>query len=208
MAPVALADIARPMSAFAEGADRMPAAATDRRIERTREAVAGAFNALILEGRRYDRIRVADLIARAGIGRSTFYEHYRNKDEVLAETIRHPFAMLAVAVDAEVRVSTLRDVLVHFHENRVQARLIFGGSARRKIARVLASMIEERLRARAQACGVAAPAAIGIAAVALAEGQLAAIMAWLAGDIAGDAARLAAVLHRIAQATARDLCDR
>lgn len=186
----------------------MRAAATDRRIERTREAIAGAFNAMILEGRRYDRISVADLIARAGVGRSTFYEHYRGKDDVLAETIRYPFAMLAAAVDPDVRVSTLRDVLAHFHENRVQGKAIFAGSARRRIARVLASMIEERLRARAKARGVAAPASIGVAALAIAEGQLAAIIAWIGGDIGGDAARLATTLHRIAQATASDLCDR
>jgi AcrR family transcriptional regulator len=184
----------------------MPAATIDRRIERTREAIAGAFNALIFEGRRYDRIRVADLIARAGVGRSTFYEHYRGKDDVLAETIRHPFAMLAAAVDRDARVSTLRDVLEHFHENRVQAKAIFAGRARRRVARVLASMVEERLRLRAQSRGTATPVSIGIAAVAIAEGQLAAIVAWGAGDVAGDAARLADVLHRIAQATASDLC--
>jgi len=186
----------------------MAAAVTDRRIERTRRAVAGAFNAMILEGRRYDRIRVADLIARAGVGRSTFYEHYRSKDDVLAETIRHPFAMLAAAVDRDAQVSTLRDVLAHFHENRVHGKAIFAGTARRRIGRVLASMIEERLRLRAQARGVAAPQALGVAAVAIAEGQLAAIVAWIGGDIAGDAARLAATLHRIAQAAAADLCDR
>jgi AcrR family transcriptional regulator len=186
----------------------MRAAATDRRIERTRQAVTGAFNAMIFEGRRYDRIRVADLIARAGVGRSTFYEHYRGKDDVLAEAIRHPFAMLAASVDADARVSTLRDVLAHFHEHRVQAKAIFMGTARRTVARVLASMIEARLRARANAHGVASPAALGVAAVAIAEGQLAAIVAWIVGDIAGDAARLAATLHRIAQATASDLCDR
>jgi hypothetical protein len=73
---------------------------------------------------------------------------------------------------------------------------------------VLASMIEERLRARAQASGIVAPQALGVAAVAIAEGQLAAIIAWIGGEIAGDAARLATTLHRIAQATASDLCDR
>jgi AcrR family transcriptional regulator len=186
----------------------MGPAATDRRIDRTRNAVTGAFNAMIFEGRRYDRIRVADLIARAGVGRSTFYEHYRGKDDVLAETIRHPFAMLAAAVDADANVATLRDVLAHFHENRVHAKAIFMGAARRTIARVLASMIEARLRVRAKAGGIAEPLALGVAAVAIAEGQLATIVAWTGGDIASDAARLAATLHRIAQATARDLCDR
>ena len=89
----------------------------------------------------------------------------------------------------------------------MQARLIFAGSARRKIGRVLASMIEERLRARAQARGAAAPASVGVVALAIAEGELAAIMAWLGGEIPGDAARLATVLHRLAQAAAREICD-
>jgi AcrR family transcriptional regulator len=186
----------------------MRAAVTDRRIERTRRAVAGAFSALILEGRRYERIRIADVIARAGVGRSTFYEHYRNKDEVLAETIRRPFADVAGAIDAGARTSALRDALVHFAENRVHAKAVFAGSVRRKIARVLASMIEERLRARAHANGVAPPASVGIAALAIAEGQLAVIVAWLGGEVGGDAARIATALHRMAQAAARDLCDR
>lgn len=185
----------------------MSKGAIDRRIERTRQALLGAFVQLMFEGRRYDRITIADLIERAGVGRSTFYEHYRNKEEILAEAIRYPFALLAAAVDASANVSMLRDVLVHFHENRVHAKVVFGGAARRKVGRVLASMVEERLRARAQANGVAPPASLGVAALAIADGQLAAVMAWLGGEIAGDAERLASVLHRVAQAVATDLCD-
>ena len=45
----------------------------DRRTQRTRAAVLGAFTELFLSRRR--RIRAADLIAEAGVGRSTFYEH-------------------------------------------------------------------------------------------------------------------------------------
>jgi len=184
----------------------MAVAATDRRIERTREAIMGAFNALIFEGRRYDRIRVADLIARAGVGRSTFYEHYRNKDEVLAESIRHPFTPLAAAVDRGSDVAPLRDVLIHFRENRQQAGVVFQGATRRRVCRVLASMIEERLRSRARGNGSAHSAAIAVAAVAIADGQLAAIVAWLSQRAPGDEADLARTLHRIAQATAREIC--
>jgi AcrR family transcriptional regulator len=186
----------------------MAKAVKDRRIERTREALQGAFVQLMFEGRRYDRITIADLIARAGVGRSTFYEHYRNKDEILAETIRYPFAQLAAAVDLHSSAAMLREVLVHFQENVAHAKVIFGGAARRKVARVLASMIEERLRARAQVNGVAPDVSLGIAAVAIADGQLAAIMAWLGGEVAGDVGGLATVLHRVAQAAAVELCDR
>ena len=186
----------------------MSKAVKDRRIERTRQALLGAFVQLMFDGRRYDRITIAELIARAGVGRSTFYEHYRNKDEILAETIRHPFAQLASSVDAHSSVAMLRDVLGHFQDNRTHAKVIFGGALRRKVARVLASMIEERLEARAQANGIAPDATLGIAAVAIADGQLAVVVAWLGGEIAGDARRLATTLHRIAQAVASDLCDR
>ncbi|HKE47228.1 MAG TPA: helix-turn-helix domain-containing protein [Rhodanobacteraceae bacterium] len=184
----------------------MPQDAVDRRIERTRRALVGAFNGLVLEGRRYDRITVADLIARAGVGRSTFYEHYRNKDEVLAEAIRAPFEPLAASVETGVRVPALCEILRHFHENRVHAKVIFAGSARRKISRVLARMLADRLRARAKANGATLPASAGIAAIELADGQLGTIAAWLAGEIAGDADRLAHALSRTAQAVARDLC--
>lgn len=184
----------------------MPTAAKDRRIERTRQAVLGAFVQLMLEGRRYDRIKVSDLIERAGVGRSTFYEHYRNKDEVLGESIRHPFAMLADAVERGFDVARLRSVLVHFVENRIQARAVFGGAARRQVSRVLASMIEERLRSRARKNGVATSASIKIAAVAIADGQLAAIVSWLGDGIPRDEAQLAQTLYRIAQAAAREIC--
>lgn len=186
----------------------MSVAVTDRRIERTREALEGAFIRLIFDGRHYDRITIAELIARAGVGRSTFYEHYRNKDELLAATIRYPFAGVAAAVDAEAQVATLRDALLHFERNRVHAKAVFAGAARRRIVRVLASMLEERLRARARANGVVASATVGIVATALAEGMLATVVAWLGGDLAGDAERVASALHEMAQAVAAGVCDR
>ncbi|MET0232001.1 MAG: helix-turn-helix domain-containing protein [Rhodanobacteraceae bacterium] len=186
----------------------MSVAATDRRIERTREALEGAFIRLIFDGRRYDRITIAELIARAGVGRSTFYEHYRSKDELLAATIRYPFAGVAAAVDANARVATLRDALLHFEGNRVHAKAVFTGSARRRIVRVLAAMLEERFRVRARASGVVPATTLGVVAAALAEGMLATIVAWLGGELAGDATRIAAALHAMAQAVAAGFCDR
>jgi AcrR family transcriptional regulator len=186
----------------------MSVAATDRRIERTRDALEGAFIRLMLEGRRYDRITIGDLIARAGVGRSTFYEHYPNKDALLAATIRYPFAGVASAVDANAKVATLRDALSHFEGNRVHAKAVFAGAARRKIVRVLAAMIEERLRARARSNGMVPSATLGIVAASLAEGQLATIVAWLGGDLPSDAGGIAAALHEMAQAVAARLCDR
>ncbi|MFI9534781.1 TetR/AcrR family transcriptional regulator [Nocardia fusca] len=54
----------------------------DRRVRKTRSALHRALIELMME-RPYDRITVSDVIARADVGRSTFYAHYRDKDELL-----------------------------------------------------------------------------------------------------------------------------
>ncbi|WP_280437420.1 TetR/AcrR family transcriptional regulator [Nocardia carnea] len=54
----------------------------DRRVRRTRETLHRALIELMME-RAYDRISVSDVIARADVGRSTFYAHYRDKDDLL-----------------------------------------------------------------------------------------------------------------------------
>jgi AcrR family transcriptional regulator len=57
-------------------------AVTDRRVRRTRESLRSALVSLI-EEKGYDRITVQDIIDRADVGRSTFYAHYRDKDDLL-----------------------------------------------------------------------------------------------------------------------------
>ncbi|WP_459545103.1 TetR/AcrR family transcriptional regulator [Nocardia sp. X0981] len=54
----------------------------DRRVRRTRNALHRALIELMLQ-RPYERITVADVITRADIGRSTFYAHFRDKDDLL-----------------------------------------------------------------------------------------------------------------------------
>lgn len=54
----------------------------DRRIERTQRILSDALISLIVE-RGYEEITVQDIIDRANVGRSTFYSHYRDKDDLL-----------------------------------------------------------------------------------------------------------------------------
>jgi len=53
----------------------------DRRAERTRRALRKALVELILE-KRYDAITVQNVIDRANVGRSTFYAHFRDKEDL------------------------------------------------------------------------------------------------------------------------------
>lgn len=54
----------------------------DRRVERTKRLLADALQELLSE-LHYDDITVQAILDRADIGRSTFYSHFRNKDELL-----------------------------------------------------------------------------------------------------------------------------
>jgi AcrR family transcriptional regulator len=55
---------------------------SDRRSRRTRQLLSDALTALMLE-KRYDKITVQDVIDRANVGRSTFYAHFQDKEDLL-----------------------------------------------------------------------------------------------------------------------------
>ncbi len=54
----------------------------DRRVRRTRQLLQDALIALMLE-KPYHAVSVQDILDRADVGRSTFYAHYRDKDDLL-----------------------------------------------------------------------------------------------------------------------------
>jgi AcrR family transcriptional regulator len=54
----------------------------DRRVVRTRQLLREALVSLILE-RGYEAVTVQDILDRANLGRSTFYAHFRNKDDLM-----------------------------------------------------------------------------------------------------------------------------
>ena len=58
----------------------------DRRSERTRRLLGEALIALMLE-RPYAGLTVGEILERADIGRSTFYAHYWDKDDLLTSEI-------------------------------------------------------------------------------------------------------------------------
>ena len=63
----------------------------DRRKAKTIKAIRTAF-ADLLNAKRYSEITVQDILDRADVGRSTFYEHYKTKDELLHSVLDEIFA--------------------------------------------------------------------------------------------------------------------
>ena len=58
----------------------------DRRSKRTRQLVSSALVDLMLE-KQFDTITVQDILDRANVGRSTFYAHYTDKEDLLMSEI-------------------------------------------------------------------------------------------------------------------------
>ena len=56
----------------------------NRRVDRTRKALREALFELIRE-KSYDQITVEEITERANLGRTTFYLHYRDKEDLLLE---------------------------------------------------------------------------------------------------------------------------
>jgi len=148
----------------------------DRRIDRTRGAVITAFNALLFE-RGYARVSVRDVIDRANVGRSTFYEHFRNKHDVLEQAMSPVLTPLADALTSRPDDAHLVAVVKHLWEMRELTRAIFTGAARPLVTQLLARMLKDRLERGSPLPAFAPPP---LAAAALAGAQLALLEAWIA----------------------------
>ncbi len=59
----------------------------DRRIERTRQLLSKALMDLIVE-RGYDSITIQDITDCANVSRTTFYLHFKDKDELLSTSMQ------------------------------------------------------------------------------------------------------------------------
>lgn len=59
----------------------------DRRTQKTRKALSDALISLMFE-KSYESIVVQDILDRANVGRSTFYTHFRDRDELLVDGLQ------------------------------------------------------------------------------------------------------------------------
>lgn len=102
----------------------------DRRVQRTRRALRDALISLLPE-RGWDDISVQDLCERADIGRSTFYLHFQNKEELLVGGLNDLRSLLRAqaATVGEARPGALtfvRGLIDHVDEQRKLFRSIVG----------------------------------------------------------------------------------
>ena len=172
----------------------------DRRVRRTRLAIFEAFSNLVLS-QRYDEIRAADIIEGADIGRSTFYAHFKNKDDVLLSSIEPLFEMLASAITEEGHTERLEFVLSHFWDKRALARIIFSNDLFFGLSRKLAQMTEVKMSPEISY------KLRHLFAIDIASSQLFVIKSWLAGEVSFEVGMLAEYIEKQSRARIISLLD-
>jgi AcrR family transcriptional regulator len=158
-----------------------PAAAhrTDRRVDRTRAALMRAFVDLMLS-QELETITVGSIVERANVGRSTFYTHFRGRQDILKASLEFPSLPLARAATEDVGEDSLLGLLAHFRQQRRLARAFTSGAMRQLWVHRLAELIEPRLAALARRPPARPLLPSSLAALAIAELQIGFIVHWLA----------------------------
>lgn len=157
--------------------------ATDRRVVRTRLALANALVELML-ARRFDDISVQQVLDRARVGRATFYTHFRNKNDLLLSDAERVFEalerhFLAHAGDSR-RVAPVAELFSHVADYHPFLRALEQSSLREAVSDLLtghlARMVERRM---AVLCpGAGAPSLPPAAAARVFAAALVEMMRW------------------------------
>ena len=79
-----------------------------RQVQRTKQLLEEACIALILE-KGYEAVTVQDILDRANVGRSTFYSHYRDKEDLLMSR----FQALQQAFEEHAEILLEQDALAN-----------------------------------------------------------------------------------------------
>jgi AcrR family transcriptional regulator len=124
----------------------------DRRSRRTRQLVTQAM-AELLQEKRYEDITVRDIIDRAGIGSSTFYAHYFDKEDVQASLIKQLFEQLLQQLSyrsGKQEVVPSLELFQHVQQNAQQLQALIrsrsGETLWKVVENTMSQMIEQSLK--------------------------------------------------------------
>jgi AcrR family transcriptional regulator len=154
----------------------------DRRVQRTRKLLSDALVSLILE-KGYDQVSIQDIIDRANVGRSTFYLHYENKEQLLLWGHEHLKKLIVQEGDREIN---FLDFYHHLVERRQLARAVLAQESGQVVTQYLNDVISQnilRLHAPAEGAAREERTLVALRAAAAAAAVVRFMTAWLTADM-------------------------
>lgn len=122
----------------------------DRRSRRTRRTLGEALVSLMLE-KRYDTITVQEIIDRANVGRSTFYAHYMDKEDLLQNEAAELIARLSDHMDRTAggnRIIPSLELLTHLQESYDLYRALVRGRAIQPVLKTMQAQLSLHVETR------------------------------------------------------------
>lgn len=129
----------------------------DRRMQKTRNALHEAFIAIMFE-KSFDAILIQEILDRANVGRSTFYTHFKDKNDLLLKSLQGLQEFLRNAQLATPTSSGKKHERVigfslamfeHVYEHKKIHRSLRGGGwiiVSQRIEQILVQLIKEEAR--------------------------------------------------------------
>jgi AcrR family transcriptional regulator len=106
----------------------------DSRVKHTRDALGDALLALMRE-KPFESITVQEILDRAGIGRSTFYSHYRDKDDLFLSDLEDFLEIMSTLLlrrkENSNRIVPVREMFTHVAEARHMHTLLIAADKQR-----------------------------------------------------------------------------
>lgn len=174
----------------------------DRRARRTRDALGDALMELMQE-RPFKSITVQDVLDRAEVGRSTFYTHYRDKDDLFLSDVEDFWEMMSSMLERNGeesnRVAPVRELFTHVAEAKVFRQALMASGKVHDVMELgqgqFARAIEQRLMTLSPAQGTKT-GPYAAAAHALAGGLFSLLFWWLDRSMPLTAAAMDELYHR------------
>lgn len=177
---------------------------TDRRVRRTRAALGDALVQLATE-HPFDEITVQQILDRAGVARSTFYEHFRDKNDLFLTDVEHLLdhmvTLMKASPDRDRRLVPLRELLEHIADVENFYRAIEASSSIDAVLDLVEAwfvrLIDRHIRSNVALRSLASDTR-RLVATSQARAAMSILEEWVRENTSQEPARLDALFHRMA----------
>jgi len=151
----------------------------------------------------FDKITVQEVLERAGVGRSTFYMHYRDKDDLFLSDVEDFLEGVSTALKrletSPKRLLPVKEFLAHIHEAREFYTVLVRSGKINDVRPLMRGFFARSIEDRLQTAGVEIDPAHGSAqAYALAGSFLSLLDWWVDQGMKADPKEMDELFHRMA----------
>ncbi len=176
-------------------------AKADRSVVRTRDTLGDALVELMQE-KTFEDITVQDVLDRAGVGRSTFYTHYRDKEDLFLSDVEDFFAMMSTLLTRRGagldRVAPVHELFAHISDAQTFVSSLKASGKMHDVEELGRGMFARSIEQRLRMAGVTMePAELAAHAYALAGSMFPLMYWWIDHGMTSSPAEMDALFHRM-----------